>query len=221
MFCVYIHTFPNNKKYIGTTSMDVISRWGKNGSGYKGQILMENAIKKYGWDSVRHEVVAYNLTKKEASLLEICLIKIFKTTDRNFGYNVSPGGLDSPPVTTKEVICFNSLKKYNSVSEASIDVGIAPSGISRACNGKQKYAGYDKKTGDPLRWGFYNPVTTYVMDKTVDKICKKKPILCVETNKVYSCAKEAGIDMNIKSKTIARACQRNNSCYGYHFKYVT
>lgn len=34
MYCVYKHTFPNNKVYIRNTSVNPVKRW-ENGYGYK------------------------------------------------------------------------------------------------------------------------------------------------------------------------------------------
>lgn len=51
-----------------------------------------HAIQKYGWDSFSHEVVVKNLTFAEAISLEIMLIKFYKTTNPEFGYNCSTGG---------------------------------------------------------------------------------------------------------------------------------
>lgn len=46
MYSVYMHTTPNNKKYIGITKQKPVKRW-QNGGGYKNQPLMWKAIKKY------------------------------------------------------------------------------------------------------------------------------------------------------------------------------
>lgn len=91
MYCVYKHTFPNNKIYIGITSMNPLKRWA-NGCGYKKQILMFRAILKYGWDNVKHEILYSGLTKEEACQKEIELIARYKSNDPNFGYNRDNGG---------------------------------------------------------------------------------------------------------------------------------
>ena len=57
---VYVHVFPNGKRYVGITGRPVKERW-KNGSGYHGQVV-ENAIKKYGWDNIKHEILHENCT---------------------------------------------------------------------------------------------------------------------------------------------------------------
>ena len=75
-YTVYIHTCnKNGKKYVGVTSQSVNRRWGKNGAGYKLCTYFGSAINKYGWDNFNHEIVLCNLTKGEAEMFEIEMIK--------------------------------------------------------------------------------------------------------------------------------------------------
>ena len=90
-YCIYKHTFPNNKVYVGLTCQNPLDRW-QGGYGYKKQRLMFNAIKKYGWDNIRHEILFDGLTLQEAHEKEIELISLYKSDDRDFGYNISSGG---------------------------------------------------------------------------------------------------------------------------------
>ena len=92
MFVVYMHTFPNGKKYVGITSTDVTVRWGLHGNGYQYQPLIWRAIQKYGWSNVQHTILQTDLTREEACLLEETLIKTLNLTDPNFGYNATSGG---------------------------------------------------------------------------------------------------------------------------------
>ena len=91
MYSVYVHTTPNNKKYVGITSLPPHRRWEK-GQGYKHQTLFYRAIAKYGWDNIIHEIVAEGLTRAEAIALEIKLIDEYSTTNPKFGYNQTAGG---------------------------------------------------------------------------------------------------------------------------------
>ena len=73
-----MHTFPNNKKYIGITCRTTISRWGNNGDKYKGQLVYK-AIQKYGWENIKHEISFDNLSKDEACKVEQELIVKYHT----------------------------------------------------------------------------------------------------------------------------------------------
>lgn len=88
---VYMHTAPNNKKYIGITYCSKPERRWKYGYGYKKQDKFYNAIKKYGWNSFKHEILYENLNCEEAQNKEKELIEKYDTI--NNGYNVSKGGI--------------------------------------------------------------------------------------------------------------------------------
>ena len=90
-FKIYIHTCPNGKLYIGMTSLSTYNRW-RNGKGYKNCILFNRAIKKYGWENIKHEVIYTGLTLEEAQKLEIQLIKKNKSNQKKYGYNTENGG---------------------------------------------------------------------------------------------------------------------------------
>ena len=97
-FCVYVHIFPNGKKYFGITSKRPTARWDK-GRGYKKKnftSVVWNAIQKYGWDNIQHKVLYTDLTEEEAKKIEQQLIAMFKTNinryGNNYGYNMTDGG---------------------------------------------------------------------------------------------------------------------------------
>lgn len=88
-YIVYRHIFPNNKSYIGITRQPPLMRW-KNGSGYYAQPKMRNAIRKYKWKNVKHEVLADGLSFIEAAKLEKHYINLYDSFVN--GYNSSEGG---------------------------------------------------------------------------------------------------------------------------------
>ena len=90
-YCVYKHTSPSNKIYIGITSKKPEHRW-NNGKSYLGNKHFANAIQKYGWDNFKHEILFENLTKEEACQKEIELIAFYKSNQPEFGYNHTIGG---------------------------------------------------------------------------------------------------------------------------------
>lgn len=90
-YCVYRHTSPSGKVYIGITCQDPILRWNK-GWGYKHNRYFMSAITKYGWDNFAHEILFDGLTKVDACDREIELIRLHQSNNRDFGYNISTGG---------------------------------------------------------------------------------------------------------------------------------
>lgn len=88
---VYKHTSPSGKVYIGITCQEVNKRW-KNGLGYETQPAFHRAIQKYGWDNIKHEVLAEGLSKEQAQQMEIDLIAQYHSNEREYGYNLTNGG---------------------------------------------------------------------------------------------------------------------------------
>ena len=91
IYSVYIHTNKvNGKRYIGVTEKDPKERWA-NGNGYRNNPYFNAAIKKYGWDNFEHFILEVG-SEELMYQLEQQYIAYYKTTDRRYGYNISPGG---------------------------------------------------------------------------------------------------------------------------------
>jgi group I intron endonuclease len=90
-YCVYKHTSPSGKVYIGITCQKPEQRW-QNGNGYKQCTRFWNAINKYGWDNFEHEILFTELSFNEACKKEKELIFEYNSTNCDYGYNISTGG---------------------------------------------------------------------------------------------------------------------------------
>lgn len=94
-YMVYKHITPSGKIYIGQTKFidNPNKRW-RNGEHYKECPAFYRAIKKYGWENIKHYIIATNLTSNEADLLETIFIKIYKKCE--ICYNINDGGKGCP-----------------------------------------------------------------------------------------------------------------------------
>lgn len=117
---VYVHIFPNGKKYFGITCKIPNERW-ENGHGYtkNGQTVMYYAIQKYGWENVKHEILFTDLTLEEAREKEKELIEKYNTychAENPQGYNMTKGGEGTLghkcSDITKEKMSQNRIGKY-------------------------------------------------------------------------------------------------------------
>lgn len=99
-YCVYKHTGPNDKVYIGITCQYPPEKRWQNGNGYKQCSRFWNAIQKYGWDNFTHTILYNNLSFEDAVLKEKELISLYNSTDPECGYNISSGGEFCPPNIT-------------------------------------------------------------------------------------------------------------------------
>lgn len=143
-YVVYIHIFPNNKVYVGITSIGVKNRW-HNGKGYKDNPYLNNAINKYGWNNIKHKILFKGLTREEASNKEIELIKQYKSTNKEYGYNICYGGVGVNKPNTTIILQYsvdgNFIKTFRTIQEASRETGVGYASIGRCISGLQFRAG--------------------------------------------------------------------------------
>lgn len=90
-YCVYRHTSPSGKNYIGITGQRPEDRW-QGGLGYRRNEYFFRAIVKYGWDNFAHEIVATGLTREEACTVEAAMIAAYHSNEKAHGYNITGGG---------------------------------------------------------------------------------------------------------------------------------
>ena len=168
---MYIHTSPSGKVYIGIAK-DVKHRWRGNGNGYKGSTRIWYAIQKYGWDNFRHDIIATDLTRKEACDMEIELIAKCKSTDPSFGYNLESGG-QHPTLSPESIEKLRQSQMGHSVSEKV---------------------------------------------RTILAESRRVPIICLETQEVFSSVKDASDKMGLCYSSVGKAARgKQDTCGGYHF----
>lgn len=87
---VYILTLVDGRVYIGMTRQTLSMRCRKGG--YKVGTVIGDAINEYGMDAFKVGVIADNLTKAEAELIEKEMIASYDSTHPDKGFNVALGG---------------------------------------------------------------------------------------------------------------------------------
>lgn len=90
-YCIYKHTSPSGKVYIGKTCRENLQkRFLHEGIGYRECSYFWKAIQKYGWDNIKHEILIEGLTKIQADEYEKMFIKEYKKL--KISYNLTEGG---------------------------------------------------------------------------------------------------------------------------------
>ena len=149
MFSVYIHiNKANGKMYVGQTCQNPEKRW-QNGNGYQHSSYFYHAIKKYGWDSFEHEIIASNLTKEEADNFERLLIEKLDTLNHDRGYNIKIGGANGhlteehkekiAKSRSKPIYCVELDKIFPSGKAAAEELGLSRGNLSSCLKGNKGY----------------------------------------------------------------------------------
>lgn len=222
MYSVYVHTFPDGKRYVGATSTDVEYRWGSNGCNYKNP-EMRDAIKKAGWENIKHEVIAVGLTEEEASIMERSLIKKYNSADERYGYNISLGGVSSKTMSdrTKQKLRKANLGKVMS-KEAREKISNYQRGIKRSEETIQHMREAQKLNYLNGNKAFHSPearaktaiklkgrkACAYAIEKASE--AKFHPVQNLITKEIYPSIKAASEATGYHTSTIIRHC--NNHC---------
>lgn len=170
-YVVYMHVSPIGKKYVGITSQDPKKRW-LSGHGYVHNDYFTKAINKYGWNNFEHIIIAKGLSEQEAKWLEVQLIAIHDSTNRDKGYNITIGGdtghhlkgelnpfygkhhneetkaklritsSGSNNPRSKKVRCIETGQVFDSAGIASKAIGKERSAVRRAIKDGHKAGGY-------------------------------------------------------------------------------
>lgn len=243
-YCVYVHTSPSGKMYVGQTGVGVEKRWGKNGRRYldkkNNQYIhraFARAINKYGWDNFQHEIVADNLTKEEADNFEKLLIKKLNTMNPKYGYNCKEGGSNGK--------LSEETRRKMSESTKGEKSHMWGKHLSEETKNKIKESRKDFRHSEETRKllsklnkgegnGFYGKRHTEESLKKMSKAHKGKMIganhfasrkvsqydLSGNLIKIWDCMSEAGRELNINYHNIYSCCQNNRrTCGGFVWRY--
>lgn len=198
-YCVYKHTFQNGKCYIGITRQNPIKRW-KRGNGYFSNTYFYNAIKKHGWDNIKHEILFTNLSKEDAEKKEIELISFFNSANRKYGYNIKIGGNTRGYITeeTKSKMRLSHLGKKTKPRSKEL---------------KTQHSKYMKE-----HWKD-ETFKAKLMDGLIKHHCIK--VECVETGKTFISLREASKFYKLSHKYIGDCLKgKRKTVGGYHWRKV-
>lgn len=84
---VYILTLPNNKIYVGYTSMSPDELWADNGDVYENNKRLYPDIQVAGWNNIKREIVYINLSRSDALEKKKKLCLKYKSYLPEYGYN--------------------------------------------------------------------------------------------------------------------------------------
>lgn len=231
-WCVYCHTTPSKKRYVGITSKSPCKRWG-NGKNYNANVHFSNAIKKYGWENITHEILEQNLSKETACELEKEYIKLFNSYNPEYGYNKTLGGESGAKQTdyVKKLLSYKQkanwenfeyrqnilLKRFGRKhsEETKRKMSIAHKLENLTLEQREKMSKANKGRKYPNRSG--HPCTLETRMKISESKkgihCggngrKPRKVICIETQQVFESAKIAEEIVGINKTYIYNCCEK-------------
>lgn len=209
-----IENLINGKKYIGQ-SIDINSRWKKHKSELNNHKHFNEYLQK-SWDKYGpSNFVFYVLENCDIDQLdekENYYIGFYNTLDRDEGYNLMSGGTFGRKYSEE-----SSMKKSKSL------MGHTVSEETREKISKN----HADVTGN--KNGMYGKRHTEESKLKVSKANKGRissrrnlnEVFCVELNKVFKDATEAGKELNLDSSGILKCCnEKRKTCGGYQWKFI-
>ena len=181
----------NDKVYIGQT----IKRGGFN-SRYHGGVEkthnshLRRSIEKYGKENFEIDKELYiAYSKDELNNKELEFIKLYKSNDYNYGYNIKVGGDNIGKIEGKNradillrqgscIICRTTYDIFLSLTDASEKYNIGAEQIRKQCNGItnfRKDTFYNKELNKFLEFEYYSHVKKGI----------RKPVICCNTKEIF------------------------------------
>ena len=157
------------------------------------------------------------MSKEEAEEEEIKLISMYKSNQRKYGYNIENGGNSigkHSDETNKKIGIANSGKHPS--EEARMKMSLSHKGQPSSWKGKHP----SEETREKMRMAKIGKQRGPISVET--KMKKSKPVICIETGKIYYGTTEAERQTGISNKQISKVCLGKQKKAGnYHWKYVS
>ena len=221
-----MHVSPSNKRYIGLTSQKPEHRW-NNGKGYKNNKYFYRAIEKYDWDNFEHIIIAKGLTEDEAKWLEIELIRVWDTTNKDKGYNLTKGGDGCNGYEHSEEAKRKMSKSHKGKHTGELNSMFGMKGELNPMFGKQHSEETKKKISETNKGNNYFKGKQHT-EETKQKMSENhwdcsgknnpnaKKIILLNTKEIFLTIKEGAEKYNCNKGCVSQCCIGNRKSAGKH-----
>lgn len=231
---VYIYTFPNGKKYVGQTSVPLEQR-ASRGDGYINSPAVYNAIKKYKWKNLKIETFPCS-SKDEMNNLEQYYIKLYRTNEKAYGYNLTIGGEGVIKYDREEI--RQLWEQGLNISEIAERVGCIGNTISNILQAEGLYDAEEVDKRKRKRLSVVNGSQLQEYYKTEEHKRKRiqnglkgakarsKPVVvykdkeCTQLVGIYESGRKCAKALNIDHSLPSYALRHNHYSSGYYFYFL-
>ena len=185
--------------------------------GYKTQARFYAAIEEFGWENIRHAILAEGLTREEADAMEARMVAECRSNDPDHGYNVREGGFAAPldPASREKIRQANigkpckegtkrKLREFNLGKHLSEETKARIRATTTGMPKSEEHARHisEGRRGIPSKL--------------------KKPVMRVEDGAIFPSSREAGQAVGLKGTSAVSHCciGRRKTAGGYHWRYV-
>lgn len=224
MYIYKVENKINGKIYIGQTTKDLSVEYYGSGP------VIIKALKKYGKENFNKEILIECKSKEELNQQEIFWISFYDSTNRKKGYNISTGGNGGNLGHLVNKKLSNSAKDYVLAKDRNgISIRVKRNderlrsgdlvGFAKGNIPYNKGVPMSEKQKNKMR----KPKTEEHRKKMsiVRKGKYKKPIKCLENNKIYPSSIVAAQDLGLTVPNIIEVLKgRAKFTKGYSFEYL-
>lgn len=210
-YIIYKYTFDNGKCYIGQTN-NITNRISYYRNHYKNNPYpFLRALNKYGFDENKFEIIATAKNRSELNELEKGFIKLYKSNNKDKGYNLSSGGGGLSGLKHTQEYKDNMSEKYKGEGNPFF-------------NKKHKKETLKKisETCKKLPPVWLGKTHTEEYKQLMSKLHpRSRKIICCETNEIFHSIRECSKKMKLNNSSIGKVLSGEYSHHhNYTFKYV-
>ncbi len=209
-----IENLINNKKYIGQ-SVDISNRWRHHKSELNNNThfndYLQKSWNKYGEDSFHFYVLEF-CDADRLDDLEVYYIDLYKTLNRDKGYNLTSGGTNNKIYSDETRIRIsNSLKGHEVSIESRIKISENHADVRGSNNGM-----YGRHHSEEAK--------RKVSQANKGRMSTRRNrcnVYCIDLDKIFDDATTAGKFLNLDSGAILKCCRgERKTCGGYHWEFI-
>lgn len=206
----------NGKVYIGRTSQSIKARAGKNGSNYMDCRKFGEAIKQFGFDKFKCEVLAECSSLEDGDKFEKRFIRLYRSNKSEYGYNLEGGGRKNKlvPKSTRKILSSKSHRRHSPEWVEKCAAGHR--GMVHSISTREKMSKSQLRYRSTDLGKLHSEKLRIKLSKKVAKLDNNEDVV-----EIYSSATEAAKANNTQLSGIVRACNgKLKSCAGFKWCYL-